>query len=190
MGAVVAALAVAASAHYPLFVEGIDSPDRAEPIEDVGRARAFYGRLEPEGVDYYRFEGGAGQEVAFELLVPKTDDLRDFRPEVLLAGPGLTDDCHGLVLEAEGCERIPASAAPASVYEGFTQTYYWSYAEPGEPSSTVTLPAGGSYLVAVRADDDSAGPYALGVGTEQDFGVADALGFPLQWVSVRLWYFS
>ena len=59
------------------------------------------------------------------------------------------------------------------------------------PTSTLTLPADGTYLVAVRADDgESEGPYALGFGNEHRFGIAEVLGFPLQWVSARLWYFS
>ena len=189
--ALIAALAVATSSHYPLVVDDIDSPERAEFIEDVDRARAYLGRLEPGQVDFFRFEGEADQRVTFEILVPKREELRALRPDVVLAGPGLTDDCDDLSTEAEGCERVVTSAAPASIYEGFTQSYYWSYAEPGRSSSTVALPVDGSYLVAVRADDDEvAGPYALGFGNEERFGVSEVLGFPLQWVSARLWYFS
>ena len=191
MGALIAALAVTTSAHYPLLVDDIDAPERAEFIEDVERARAYFGRLEPGQVDYFRFEGEADQRVSFEILVPKREELRDLRPEVVVAGPGLTDDCDDLPVEAEGCERVVTSAAPASIYERFTQSYYWSYAEPGRSNSTVVLPADGSYLVAVRADDEeSEGPYALGFGNEQRFGISEILGFPLQWVSARLWYFS
>ena len=190
MGALIAALAIATSSHYPLLVDDIDSPERAEAIEDVDRARAFFGRLEAGQIDYFRFEGEADQRVTFEILVPKREELRDFRPEVVVAGLGLADDCGDLPVEA-GCEQVVTSAAPASIYEGFTQSYYWSYAEPGRSNSTVTLPGDGSYLVAVGADDDeSGGPYALGFGNEQRFGVAEVLGFPLQWVSARLWYFS
>jgi len=189
--ALIAALAVATSSHYPLLVDDIDSPEQAELIEDVDRARAYFGRLEPGQVDYFRFEGEADQRVSFEILVPKREELRDLRPEVVVAGPGLTDDCDDLPVEAEGCERVVTSAAPASIYERFTQSYYWSYAEPGRSNSTVVLPADGSYLVAVRADDEeSEGPYALGFGNEQRFGISEILGFPLQWVSARLWYFS
>jgi len=190
VGALLASVALASSAHYPLLVGDIDSPERAEVIEDVDRARAFFGRLEPGQVDYFRFEGAGEQRVTFEILVPQREELRGFRPEVVIAGPGLTDDCD-LPVDAEGCQRVPSSAAPAAVYEGYTQSYYWSYGATGEPNSTVTLPAGDSYLVAVRGDDDeSGGPYALGFGNEQRFGVSEVLGFPLQWVSARLWYFS
>ncbi|HZK51057.1 MAG TPA: hypothetical protein VFD47_05805, partial [Actinomycetota bacterium] len=184
MGALIAALAISTSSHYPLLVDDIDSPERAEVIEDVDRARAFFGRLEPGQTNYFRFEGEADQRVTFEILVPKREELRDFRPEVIVAGPGLADGCDGLSVEVEGCEQVVTSAAPASIYEGFTQSYYWSYAEPGRSNSTVTLPGDGSYLVAVGSDDDeSEGPYALGFGNEQRFGVAEVLGFPLQWVS-------
>jgi hypothetical protein len=186
-----ASLAIATSAHYPLLVGDISSPDRAEVIEDVDRARAFFGRLESGQVDFYRFDGEADQTITFEILVPERDELRGLRPEVVVAGPGLDDECDDLPVDAEGCQRVLSSAAPASVYEGYTQSYYWSYAEPGEPNSTLTLPADGNYLVAVRADDgESEGPYALGFGNEHRFGVSEVLGFPLQWVSARLWYFS
>jgi hypothetical protein len=186
-----ASLAAATSAHYPLLVDDISSPERAEVIEDVNRARAFFGRLEPGQVDYFRFEGASEQSVTFEILVPQREELRGFRPEVMIAGPGLSDDCGDLPVEADGCQRVPSSSTPASTYEGYTQSYYWSYAATGEPNSIVELSADGSYLVAVRADDDeSEGPYALGFGNEQRFGVYEVLGFPLQWVSARLWYFS
>ncbi|MGH2699960.1 MAG: hypothetical protein ACRDJL_12285 [Actinomycetota bacterium] len=191
VAALIATLALATTSHYPLFVAGIDHPERAEMIDDIERARAFFGRLDAGQTDYFRFEGRAGQTVTLEILVPKREELRDFRPQVIVAGPGFTGDCRGLPIDARGCERAPASAAPASLYEGFTQSYYWSYAEPGEPHSTLTLPEEGSYLVAVGADDETLeGPYALGFGTEQRWGVAEVLGFPLQWVSARLWYFS
>ena len=186
-----ASLAAATSAHYPLLVEDISSPERAEVIEDVDRATAFFGRLEPGQVDYFRFDGASEQSVTFEILVPQREELRGFRPEVTIAGPGLSDDCGDLPVDAEGCWRVPSSSTPASIYEGYTQSYYWSYAATGEPNSIVELPADGSYLVAVRADDDeSEGPYALGFGNEQRFGLSEVLGFPLQWVSARLWYFS
>jgi hypothetical protein len=176
-----ASLAAATSAHYPLLVDDISSPERAEVIEDVNRARAFFGRLEPGQVDYFRFEGASEQGVTFEILVPQREELRGFRPEVMIAGPGLSDDCGDLPVEADGCQRVPSSSTPASTYEGYTQSYYWSYADTGEPNSIVELPADGSYLVAVRADDDeSEGPYALGFGNEQRFGVSEVLGFPLQ----------
>ena len=191
VGALMASLAIATSAHYPVLVDDISSPERAEVIEDVNRARAFFGRLEPRQVDYFRFDGASGQRVTLEILVPQREELRGFRPEVTIAGPGLSDDCGDLPVEAGGCQRVPSSAAPARTYEGYTQSYYWSYAATGEPNSTVNLPAGGTFLVAVRADDDvSEGPYALGFGNEQRFGVSEVLGFPLQWVSARLWYFS
>jgi len=191
VAALVVSAAVASSAHYPVMVAGIDSPQRAEVIDDVDRARAFFGRLARGQVDYYRFEGEAEQTITFEILVPERDELRDLRPEVVVAGPGLDDDCDGLSVDADGCQRVVISAAPASVYEGYTQSYYWSYAEPGEPNSTLTLPADGTYLIAVRADDgESEGPYALGFGNEHRFSIPEVLGFPLQWVSARLWYFS
>jgi len=191
VAALITALSAVGSSHYPLLVADIDSPERAEFIEDVDRARAYFGRLKPGQIDFFRFEGEADQRITFEILVPKREELRVFRPDVVVAGPGLADDCEDLLMEAEGCERVVTAAAPASLYEGFTQSYYWSYAEPGRSNSTVTLPADGSYLVAVRADDDeSEGPYALGFGNEQRFGVSEVLGFPLQWVSTRLWYFS
>jgi hypothetical protein len=190
VAALMVSVAVASSAHYPLLVGDINSPERAELIEDVDRARAFFGRLEQGQIDYFRFEAETDQTITFEILVPKREELQGFRPEVIVAGPGLTDDCD-LPLDAEGCRRVPSSAAPVSLYEGYTQSYYWSYAATGEPNSTVTLPGDGDYLVAVRADDDeSEGPYALGFGNEQRFGVFEVLGFPLQWVSARLWYFS
>jgi hypothetical protein len=191
MGALLAALALASTAHYPLFVADIDDPDSAEVIEDVARARAYFGRLEAGQVDYFRFQTTTEQTLSFEILVPKREELRDFRPQVVVAGPGFTEDCGELPIEAEGCARVPSSSTPASVYEGFTQSYYYSYAEPGESRSTLKLPGEGEYLVAVSADDETLeGPYALGFGTEQRWGPAEVLGFPLQWVSARLWYFS
>jgi len=191
VGALLASVALASSAHYPLIVGDIDSPERAEVIDDIEVARAYFGRLEAGQVDYYRFDGEADQRLTFEILVPERDELRDLRPQVILAGPQLDDDCDELPVEADGCQRVPSSAAPASVYEGYTQSYYWSYAAPGEPNSTLTLTADGSYLVAVRADDgEAAGPYALGFGNEHRLGIPEVLGFPLQWVSARLWYFS
>ena len=177
---VIVAVGLVASAHYPVFVDDIDDVGRAHVIEDIARSQAFYGRLEPDQVDFYRFEAEAGESISLEALVPKTDDLRSFRPAITISGPGLPDD--GM--------RAPAGAAATSHYEGLTQTYYWSYAAPDEAASAIELSEDGAYEVSVSIDRGEGGPYALVSGNEDSLGPLDVVLFPLEWVRVRLWYFG
>jgi hypothetical protein len=139
---VLLAVGISATARYPVFVENISSPERAEVIDDIERSQAWHGHLTEGRADYYRFEGEQGDIASFEILVPKRDELRDVRPEVSVSGPGLSD----------GGARVPASTAPASVYEDLTQSYYWSYTATSEQESSVALPAQGAYQIVVRID--------------------------------------
>jgi hypothetical protein len=180
VGLVLLAIGIAASARYPVFVDDISSPERAEVIDDIERSQAWHGHLTEGRADYYRFEAEQGDVASFEILVPKRDELRDFRPEVIVSGPGLPD----------GGATVPASAAPASFYEDQTQTYYWSYSAAGGQESSVTLPAQGTYEIVVRADRGAGGPYAITTGTRERWGPLDVVLFPLQWARVRLWYFK
>lgn len=180
LGLVLLAVGIAASARYPVFVDDISSPERAEVIDDIERSQTWHGHLAEGRADYYRFGAEQGDVASFEILVPKRDELRGFRPEVTVSGPGLPD----------GGATVPASAAPVSFYEDHTQSYYWSYSAVGGQESSVTLPAQGTYQIVVRIDRGAGGPYAITTGTGERWGPLDVVVFPLQWARVRLWYFS
>ena len=99
VGMVLLALTLATTAGYPVFVEDISSPTRAEVIDDIERLQTWHGHLTEGGADYYRFEADVGDVASFEILVPKRDELRSFRPEVTVRGPGMPG----------GGARVPAS---------------------------------------------------------------------------------
>ena len=177
---VLLAIGIAATARYPVFVDDISSPERAEVIDDIQRSQTWHGHLTEGRADYYRFEADVGDVASFEILVPKRDELRSFRPEVTVRGPGMPG----------GGARVPASAAPVSFYEDQTQSYYWSYTPEAGRDATVILPAQATYEIVVRIDRGAGGPYAITTGTEERWGPLEVVLFPLQWARVRLWYFS
>jgi hypothetical protein len=186
-GAVTWSIWIAGASHYPVFVD----PERsggAQVVEDLERSWAFYGDLTPGSTDRYRLEAGASDEVSFEVLVPKRDDLRDYRPYLEISGPGFEGDCRLRV--GDDCWRVPINAGAASFYEAFTQTYYWSYTKDDPQGSSVRFPQEASYLLTVGVDQGDGGPYALATVGADQFSASELLLFPLEWVRVRLWYFG
>lgn len=180
MGALLLVTWAAASAQFPVFVDDISSPEQAQFIDDLERATTFHGRLATGEVDYYRVDAEGGDVASFQILVPQRDELRDFRPNVTVSGPGLP----------AGGEPVLTSAAGVDLYDPTTHIYYWSFGATGDRSSSATLPQEGTYEIAVGVDRGDGGPYAITTGTEESWGPLDIVTFPLDWARVRLWYFS
>ncbi len=169
---------VPALAHRPYFEEEDIGPDAPWPVDDPTISTAVYATLESAtDVDYFTFEGQAGQVILLALTIPQIEGQADFAPTLALMGPGLPGaDLPGHVIcpdEAGALEIAPLPGPAPTFFEPFSRTSYWDRQE-----ERVTLPANGRYVVAVWHPEGQVGRYVFVVGDKERLGGDPA--FPLK----------
>jgi hypothetical protein len=189
---IAAAVAAPASAHQPYFEEKDLKPDAPWLVNDPTISTALYATLESRtDVDYFAFEGRAGQSILLEMTIPQIEGQDEFSPTMALLGPGLPTDSPGTDLprrvarpDDTGALLFPAIPGPApEFFEPFSRTSYWERQE-----ERVTLPADGRYVVAVWHQTGQAGRYVFVIGDRERLG--GDLAFPIKmmayWTPVSL----
>jgi hypothetical protein len=195
------AFAAAAMAHVPVLEpeRSSDAPPAGEDpfpaalhLPDPSISRAVYGALaESEAFDAWAFEVPERIELPVQALVPAGDERRDFRPRLLLLGPGLPEpeglpetiaerltarpDWGAVVVEDPGAEPRP------TFFEPFSLTTYFRGGE-----TRVTVEGGRRYVLVVDEPSGRTGEYAIGIGEAESFTVAEALRAPLDVVRIKL----
>jgi hypothetical protein len=168
---------VPALAHQPFFEEKDFTAENPAQIQDPTISTAMYATLEtPNDVDYYSFNGSAGQSILLSITIPQIPGQENFTPTMALMGPGLPPgDLPPQVVKPQGSGVLilpsPANATP--FFEPFSRTSYWTRQE-----QYVTLPANGSYSVAVWDDEGQVGRYVFVIGDREIPG--GDLAFPLK----------
>ena len=135
-------------------------------------------------MNYYQLPEGYRQPLYVELLVPDARGQRDFRPHLVLLGPGLrppTGRTPYWTPRGGGARPLP-TFRPRPFYEPFTQSRYLVLLRDRVP-----LPGRGPYLLAVYGGTRG-GRYVLAVGDQERFGPLDLLAFPVWWWQVRLFF--
>lgn len=178
----------AAAAHAPIFLSNNPSMVVERPlIGDPQKSWAIYGRLGAErSADLIPVGGEKGQTFYAQLIVPARDDLREFRPQAVLLGPGLTGKAPSDSLvqpgPGEGALVLNNPPEPRKIYEGFTQMWLWEYGTALTP-----FPQTGTYRLVIYDPAQRGGPYTVAIGKREEFGLLDVLTFPLIWVRSRIW---
>lgn len=178
--AMIVAMAVAAPAlaHQPYFEEEDIKPDAPWTIPDPTISTAVYATLESQtDVDYFVFEGQAGQRILLQITIPQIEGQEEFAPGMALLGPGLpTIDLPERVVRPDdvgGVALPPPPGPPSTFFEPFSRTSYWERQE-----SRVSLPADGDYMVAVWHESGQIGRYVFVVGDKERLG--GDLTFPIK----------
>lgn len=171
-------LAAPALAHQPFFEEEDIKADSPWVIEDPTISTAVYATLESAtDVDYFAFEGRAGQAILLQIIIPQIEGQEEFAPHMALLGPGLpTAELPERVerLDNAGALLLPPPSGPApTFFEPFSRTSYWERQESRE-----TLPADGRYVVAVWHEAGQVGRYVFVVGDKEQLG--GDLTFPIK----------
>lgn len=172
------AVASPALAHQPYFEEEDIGSDAPWPINDPTISTALYATLESRtDVDYFTFEGRAGQTILLAMTIPQIEGQADFAPTMALLGPGLpaTDLPYRVARSGDtGGLLLPPTSGPApTFFEPFSRTSYWERQE-----ERVTLPADGRYVVAVWHDTGQVGRYVFVIGDKERLG--GDLAFPFK----------
>ncbi len=156
-----------ADAHQPFFEDRDHTLAQPYPISDPTVSTALYATLQgPADVDYFTFPGRTDQEVLIEMVIPQIVGQKKFAPTVALLGPGLpAGDLPDKVARPAGAGvRIlgPKPGKAPTFFEPYTRTSYWR-----RQSARITLPADGTYWVAVYHPGGAAGRYVLSLGDRE-----------------------
>lgn len=177
----IALLAPAALAHVPYLETQDFSPTDPFVVSwSVEKSIAVYGWLDgPTDVDDFRLEIHPGDQVYLEVLVPECAEYADFRPSMVLFGPGLPPappEVAGIVPPGAGAIVIdnPDDGLPRpTVYEPFGDKTYFEF-----PELDAIAPRGGTYGLAVYDPAGAAGTggdYVAVIGTTESFSVRDSV---------------
>lgn len=164
-------------AHQPFFEDKEFTIDNPGHIKDPTISTAMYAALEtPTNVDYYSFNGSIGQVILLSITIPQIAGQENFTPAMALMGPGLPPgDLPKKVIKPTnaGIIILPPQANATPFFEPFSRTSYWTRQE-----QNITLPANGSYLVAVWDDKEQIGRYVFVIGYKEVLGGDPA--FPIK----------
>jgi hypothetical protein len=168
-----------ALAHIPIFstADSGTMPENAVFIDDASMSHAVYHEI-TEDVRrlWVTFDLAAGQEIYVQLGVPVLERLADFRPAVVVLGPGLPDvdlpfeipsGLGGVLFTTDDIED------PEFFHEHFTGTDSWIFGELKD-----VAPQSGTYYVVAFVPSAETGKLWLAVGQREVFEPQDiaALG--------------
>ncbi len=182
--------AATALAHQPFFEDGDLTPATPLRVADPLVSTALYATLDrPGDVDYFVFDGQAGQRVEVGVTIPQIEGQEDFAPTVGLIGPGLPElagvalpDKETRQLAKTGDGLLVLGPVPATTFfEPFSRTSYWR-----RQREKVTLPADGQYTLVVWSPDNTVGRYVLVVGDREVPGgdLMFPMKLPVYWTPV------
>ena len=157
-------------AHQPFFEETNLTPEHPWHVRNPQVSTAIYASLDPAGdVDYFTFDGRAGQSIYLGLVIPQITGQEEFAPALALLGPGLPEaqlPADVVVPEGAGAQEIPRLTGPATTfYEPFSRTSYWE-----RQDERIELPADGRYTVAVWHPEEEVGRYVMVIGDQERLG--------------------
>ncbi|MCC6142311.1 MAG: hypothetical protein IT368_00755 [Candidatus Hydrogenedentes bacterium] len=173
--------------HKPVVIDGGPTgPASAYVIDDVTVSQVGYHTVTPDAPQlWFTFEAEAGQQLYFELGVPKIDRLEGLRPAMVLLGPGLPavtlpfavpEGLGGIVFNTAGEETEVFD-------EEFTGTTSWKW-----PAVTPTAQQSGKYYAVAWLPDADTGKLWMAVGTAESFGLGDILSLPTTLFQVRAFH--
>jgi hypothetical protein len=170
VGALLVLASQPAVAHQPFFEEVESTAAAPWLISDPSTSLALYFSLErPGDVDYFVFDGTAGQAILLSIVIPQIKGQENFTPTLALLGPGLPVVELPHVVEQPlntGAYILRASSGKASTFfEPFSRTGYWQ-----RQQERATLPADGQYWVAIWSESGQVGRYTFSPGDRERFG--------------------
>jgi hypothetical protein len=172
-------------AHVPTFEEGGRTLEGAIPVEDPSVSRVLYGQLTEGDQRYYSFEMEKGERIVLGLIVPVEQGKEVFTPELVLMGPGLTNEGKIPekleVPEGYGVKVFPGSLPESPVYEAFAPSSFYSLANPD-----LIAPENGTYY-AVAIATRGEGNYGIVLGYKEAFTLKEWISTPFNLIKTYLW---
>jgi hypothetical protein len=177
-----------AGAHLPIFSDGsaVDA-EHAIPIGEVQVSRVAYHEVTPEAAQVWiAFQINRPQDLKLRLGVPFIDRLADYRPTMVILGPGLP----GVTLPFE----IPAGLGgivydtsdvvdPERFDEPFTGTTSWILQD-----AEVRLETLGRYYLMAYVPSGEDGKLWVALGEKEAFSLQDIVSLPDVITRVRVFH--
>jgi NADH dehydrogenase [ubiquinone] 1 alpha subcomplex assembly factor 1 len=177
-----------AFAHQPTISDG-SAVDAAHAIKfkDVQVSRVVYHKVAAKALQLWiTFEVDQPQKLRLQLGVPFIERLQEYRPTLVLLGPGLPKvdlpfenpgGTGGLIFDTRD------AGPPRVFHEPFTGTSSWILSE-----HDVQLPAVGRYYVVAYEPSGKPGKLWVALGQKEAFGVKDILMLPKVIAQVRAFH--
>lgn len=176
-------------AHIPILSDEDNGtgPENAVFIDDASISHAVYHEVTTEMPQLWiTYDLEAGQEIYVQFGIPVLDRLTDFRPALVVLGPGLPqidlpfetpDGLGGILFTTDGIDE------PEFFYEPFTATESWIF---GELVDTA-LETGRYFLVAYVPSGES-GKFWAAPGRREIFEPQDIAALPTLVPQVRAFH--
>lgn len=178
--AMILILSAGAAAHRPLFTNSDTSdPESALRVPNPSTSHVIYAELtESDPVQWFVFEIEKPQEIPILIGVPAGISPDDFRPGVVLLGPGWSEPPREFTLPPsieDGARVITIRSGENAepFYEPITGTKSQIFVE-----TKVQFEEVGTYYGAIYEADGQEGKLWVGIGKSEGFSWRDALRLP------------
>ena len=167
------ALCHTTEAHRPIFSpKPATDPNTAVLIAQPHISQVIYREIGEQAAQVWlAFDVRAGFELFIQIGVPVLERLKDFRPAMLVVGPGLPEANSPFELpKGKGAKGFATDSVkePRFFHEHFTGTDSWILR-----SETVVLPQSGRYYLVAYVPSGRKGKLWLSVGKKESFGLAE-----------------
>jgi len=165
-------------AHHPIFTEDkATSEDTAIKVKEPQNSQVVYREITKDAPQVWlSFEAPKEFKLFVQIGVPVIDRLKDFRPAMVVVGPGLPEKEPPFKLPKDTGATVLTTkevTKPRFFHEHFTQTDSWILR-----SETVTLPKAGRYNLVGFSPEGQVGKLWLSVGKKESFSLEDFNEFP------------
>jgi endoglucanase len=162
-----------AQAHRPIFSDKTATdPNAAVLISQPAISQVIYREITDDADQVWlAFDVNEGFDLFIQIGVPALDRLKEFRPDMVVVGPGLPKVELPFELPEEvGAKTFPTDdiEEPRFFHEHFTGTDSWILR-----SDTVMIPESGRYYLVAYVPSKEKGKLWLSVGKKESLGVAE-----------------
>jgi hypothetical protein len=177
IGLLLALICSLCTAHRPIFSDrAATDADTAVLISERSVSQVIYREITDKTPQVWlALDAEAGFELFIQIGIPILDRLKNFRPAMLVIGPGLPDKPLSIpVPKGNGARNFATDNVkdPRFFHEHFTGTDSWILR-----SESVALPRTGRYYVVAYAPSGQTGKLRLSVGRKEVSGPADLTEF-------------
>ncbi len=177
-------LAASADAHIPMVPEDGTTLATATEVIDPWKSWFYHSEIDAGVAHYYSFEATSGERIRFMLNVPLSEGDAGFTPNLVLMGPGVTDQgtppAFLEIPSGAGVMVMEANTLEAE-YEGFTPLSQYTTVD-----LNMSAPATGTYYIAIY-DETTAGRYAFVTGYVEAYSVLEWTMVPFMAITILMW---
>jgi len=177
-------LVIVADAHIPVVPADGTTLATATEVIDPWKSWFYYSEIDAGEAHYYTFEATAGERIRFMLNVPIPEGDQGFTPNLVLMGPGVTNQgTPPAFLETPpGAGIMVLEAAPLEPeYEGFTPLSQYKTVD-----LNMSAPSTGIYYIAVY-DETTSGRYAFVTGYVEAYSILEWIMVPSAALTIIMW---